>query len=96
MLWDKSEVLWKTCWGTYWELIGYLKGTYWEHIWNEGKMKKNPSLPPFPPNLKGKKARNLECLLGPSHWLHELSLPKRVSSPFLAWANTPCKQHPTN
>jgi hypothetical protein len=37
-------------------------------------MKKNPSLP----KLKKKKGRHLECMLGPSHWLHEISTPKRV------------------
>jgi hypothetical protein len=37
-------------------------------------MKKNPSLP----KLKKKKARQFECMLGPSHWLHEISPPKRV------------------
>ncbi len=25
----------------------------------------------------------------PSHWLHEISISKNYSSPFLAWANTP-------
>jgi len=35
-------------------------------------------LPLSPLNLKGKKARHLECRLGPPHWLHEISLPKRV------------------
>jgi len=25
-----------------------------------------------------KKTRHLECMLGPSHWWHEISLPKRV------------------
>jgi hypothetical protein len=35
-----------------------------------------------PPKLKGKKARHLECMLGPSHWLHEISLPKRVPRHF--------------
>ncbi len=46
-----------------------------EHIGTRGNF-----LKPSPPqNLKGKKkARHLECLLGPSHWLHEISLPKRV------------------
>jgi len=42
-------------------------------------MKNNP-LPPQ--NLKGKEARDLECMLGPSHWLHEISLPKRVHHHF--------------
>jgi hypothetical protein len=44
-------------------------------------MKTNPS-PPLSPQTYGKKARNLECLLGPSHWLHEISLPKRVGHHF--------------
>jgi len=68
--------------GTHWELgernenlMGTLKwnvvGTHWE------PGEKIPPLP-RPPNLKGKKARHLECMLGPSHWLHEISLPKRV------------------
>jgi len=32
-IWDKSEVLWRTCWGTYWELgehIENLMRTPWE------------------------------------------------------------------
>jgi hypothetical protein len=43
-------------------------------------MKKNLSRRPStqPQNIKGKKARHLECMLGPSHWLHEISLPKRL------------------
>jgi hypothetical protein len=63
-------------------------GTYWEPKINEKKI-----LPPPPPalNLKGKKASHLECL----HWLHEISLPQKSWSPFLAWANSLCKQHPT-
>jgi hypothetical protein len=39
-------------------------------------------LPLSPLNLKGKKARHLECRLGPPHWLHEISLPKRVCHHF--------------
>jgi len=35
-----------------WEPIENLKGTYWEHIGNQGKMKKNPWPPPAPPPLK--------------------------------------------
>jgi hypothetical protein len=27
ILWDKSEEVWKKCWGKYWEAIGNLKGT---------------------------------------------------------------------
>jgi hypothetical protein len=34
-------------------------------------MKENP----YPSNLRGKKARHLECTLGPCHWMHEISLP---------------------
>jgi hypothetical protein len=26
-IWDKSEEVWKKCWGKYWEPIGNLKGT---------------------------------------------------------------------
>jgi hypothetical protein len=42
-----------------------------------------------PTNLKGKKARQLECMLGLSHWLHEILSSQKRSSPFLASANTP-------
>jgi len=45
-------------------------------------MKKYLSSNPTTALLKGKKARHLECLLGPSHWLHEISLPKRVHHHF--------------
>jgi len=50
-------------------------------------MKKKIFPPPSPPlpsqKSKGKKARHLfECMLGPSHWLHEISLPKRVCHHF--------------
>jgi hypothetical protein len=34
------------------------------------------------PNLKGKKARHLECMLGPSHWLHEFLFPKELVTIF--------------
>jgi hypothetical protein len=44
-------------------------------------MKKKKTFP-LPQNLKGKKARYLECMLGPSHWLHEFSLSKRVCHHF--------------
>ncbi len=33
-------------------------------------------------NLKGKKARHLECMLGPSHWGHEISFIKRFCHHF--------------
>jgi len=40
---------------------------------------------------KKKEARHLEYMLGSSQWLHEIfsSHERRVTSPFLAWANTP-------
>jgi hypothetical protein len=66
-------------------------------------MKNNP-LPPRPrhprptPNLKGKKTRQLECILGPPHWLHVNFLPKKVHHQFwpgLAWANAHWEEHPT-
>jgi len=70
----------RTCWGTHWELIGNIVRTYWEPG-KMGKQKKSFLHPP-PQNFKGKKARHLECMLGPSNWLHEISLPKRVHHHF--------------
>jgi hypothetical protein len=32
-IWDKNDMLWRTCWGTHWELgehIENLMGTHWE------------------------------------------------------------------
>jgi len=52
-------------WGTYWELKKNLVGTHWEPEKNE-KKKSFPPLPP-PQNFKGKKARHLDCMLGPSY-----------------------------
>ncbi len=43
---------------------------------NQGKMKKNPPTPQL------EKARHVGCMLGPSHWLHEISLSKRVCHHF--------------
>jgi hypothetical protein len=66
-------------------MLGNPLGTLREHNENtlgtKVKFKKNPPPPP-PPNLKGKKTMHLECMLGPSHWLHEISLPKRVCHHF--------------
>jgi hypothetical protein len=65
--------------GTHWELERNIVRTHWEAGKNEKKI-----LPPLhPPNIKGKKAGHLECMLGPSHWLHEISLPKRLWHHFL-------------
>ncbi len=74
------------CYGEYvGEHIGNLMGTHWELKGNtlgtKGKWEKNPPGSPTPQNLKGKKARH-ECMLGPSNWLHEISLRKRVCHHF--------------
>jgi hypothetical protein len=42
------------------------------------KWKKTFPLPSPPPNLKGEKASHHECMFGPSHWLHEITLSIRV------------------
>jgi hypothetical protein len=70
-IWDKNEVLWRTCWGTHKELeeqignligpIENLKVTQWEHIRNQGFREKNS---PHPPNLKGKKSK--------APWVHSI------------------------
>jgi len=62
--------------GTHWELEGNIVGTHWEHRKNE---KKNP---PPQPNFKKKESKCLECMLGPSYWLHEISLPIRAPHHF--------------
>jgi hypothetical protein len=46
---------------THWELRRNIVETHWELGKNEKKS------PPSSLNLKGKKARHLECMLGPSH-----------------------------
>jgi hypothetical protein len=72
-IWDKSEVL---CGEHVGEHIGNLKnlmGLHWELERNTMGTREI-----------GKKQGHLECMLGPSHWLHEISLPKRLLSPFLA------------
>ncbi len=59
---------------TYWELQGNIAGTHREPGKNEIK-----SFSPLPlPKLKRKKAMHLEL----SHWLHEISLLKRVGHHF--------------
>jgi hypothetical protein len=54
--------------------LGNIVQTHWEARING---KETP-----PPNIKGKKKRHLECMLGPSHWLYEISLPKRLGHHF--------------
>ncbi len=86
----------KTCWGnrlgTHWELKGHIMGKHWE-CGEKEKENPSPPHPHFPKLRRKKKARHLECMLGASHLVHEISLPKKSSSPFLACANTLCKQH---
>ncbi len=76
-IWDKSEVLWRK----YWEHDGKPQGNIVGIHCEPGKNEKK-SFPPPTLNLKWKKARDFECMLGPSHWLHEISLPKRVCHHF--------------
>jgi hypothetical protein len=63
------------------ENIGNQLGTWREHSANTlgspEKWKKNP-----PPPTQKEKKQGLECMLGPSHWLHEISLPKRLGHHF--------------
>jgi len=63
-------------------------GTHWE-------LKRNIVETHWELGKKEKKSPHLECMRGPSNWWHEIFLPKKVSHYFLAWANTPCKEHPT-
>jgi hypothetical protein len=65
--------------GTHWELERNIVQTHWETKKNEKKI--SPTPPP-PLKHKRKKARHLECMIGPSHWLHEISLPKRLGHHF--------------
>ncbi len=77
------------------EHIGNLMGTHWEleqkweHLGNQVNMKKSS------PKLIRKKSK--------APWVHAWAFPlaawnfssEKSSSPFLAWANTPCKEHTT-
>jgi hypothetical protein len=62
----------------WWELKRNIVRTHWEPRKNEKKSFQHPPLQ----NLKGYKARHLECMLWPSHWLHEICLLKRVHHHF--------------
>jgi hypothetical protein len=89
----------RTYWRTDENPTGNLKGTVETH-WEPGKSekKKSSSRTPPPPKLKRKKkkARHVECMHGPSHWLQEISLPKRVGHYFWPELVPPCKEeHPT-
>jgi len=51
------------------------------HLYQVGKNEEKSFLSPptHPPqNIKRKQTRHLECMLGPYHWLHEISLSKRL------------------
>jgi len=48
--------------------------------WEAGKYEKIPPLPRK--KHKRKKSKAGECMLGPSRWLHEISLPKRLGHHF--------------
>jgi hypothetical protein len=63
--------------GTWWQPIGNLKGTWWEQRKNEKKSSPHPH-----PKLKRKKIKALWVHTKPSHWLHEISIPKRVHHHF--------------
>jgi hypothetical protein len=77
---------------TWWEPIGNIMGTHWE----PGKNEKNSfPLPPPLQNLKGKESK--------PPWVHAWAFPlvawnfssQKSLTLFLAWAKTPCKEHPT-
>jgi hypothetical protein len=56
----KARCYWEQHWGTHREYIGnQLKGTCWEQ-----RRKEKKSFPPPKKNLKGKKSRHFECILG--------------------------------
>ncbi len=72
-------------------------GTWKEHSENTlGTRETLKNILPPPPKLKRKK--------GKAPWVHACAFPlpawnfssQKSSSPFLAWANTPCKKHPTH
>ncbi len=92
LIWDKSEVVWRTCWGntlgtwgTCWGNILRTWGTCWGTHQAPGKNEKKSSFPPPPhQNLKRKtnKQGTLSACFGPCHWLHKISLPRRVGHYF--------------
>jgi hypothetical protein len=63
--------------------LGNILGTSREHsVKTLGSKEIWKKIPPPPQNIKGKKARHLECMLGPCRWLHEISLHKRLGYHF--------------
>jgi hypothetical protein len=88
------QMIWKirNMVGTHWELKGNTVGTHCELRKNEKKILTPP--PPPPQTYKENKIETLWLHLGPSHWLHEISLPKRVHHHFWPGLITPCNKHP--
>ncbi len=88
MIWNIRNMV-----GTHWEL----KGNTIDISCEPGKNEKNiPHPPSHPPKKLERKKIKRPCLyLGPSHWLHEISLPKRIYHHFWPGPSTPCNKHPT-
>ncbi len=98
-IWDISEVVWRTCWGKHCEIrehIGNPLGTWRNIVWTHWEARKYEKiLPQTPPKHKREKSK--------APWVHAWAFPlaawnfssQKTWSPFLAWANTPCKEHPT-
>jgi hypothetical protein len=87
-----GNTLWT--WGTFLEPIRNFKGTPWEHIRKQGKLKEKKILPSPPLNLKGIKTKapwEHDCT---SHWLDEISLLKRVHNIFLPGLLPLANEHP--
>jgi len=50
-IWDKSEVLWRTCWGTHWELVEHIEnlmGTLKQNIMGTRWEPRKNGAPPLP------------------------------------------------
>jgi hypothetical protein len=65
----KVRCYWEHPWGTHWEPIGNMKGTWWE----QRKKEKNPSPTK---NFKEKKSRHFECMLSPPIGCMKFLFPK--------------------
>jgi len=99
LYWWKEDNICQSIWDKmrcYEEHIENLMWIWREHSGNtlrtRGKWKKSSSpLPPHPKNLKGKEQVHAWAFpLAAWNFCSQKSL-----SPFLAWANTPCKERPT-
>jgi hypothetical protein len=80
------------------ENLRNLIGTYWEFkrnlVGNTLGMRETWKKILPPTNLKPKKARHIEYMLGPSHWLHENSLQKGVCHHFWRGVKYPLQRTP--